>query len=74
MLAALGLAGMLAGVGNWWNVGIGVVGAILFAEHWLIRGAMLTGKSDKINLAFFNLNALVSMIFFSFAMVNAYVQ
>jgi 4-hydroxybenzoate polyprenyltransferase len=74
MLAALGLAGVLAGAGSWWNVGIGVVAAILFTEHWLIRGAMMTGKSDKINLAFFNLNALVSMIFFSFAMVNAYAQ
>jgi hypothetical protein len=47
---------------------------ILVSEHWLIRDAMETGKSDKINMAFFNLNALVSIFFFIFSLVDAYVR
>lgn len=74
MIAALLTAGHLAGVGLWWNCGVGAVATILFYEHWIIRGAMVTGTSERINLAFFNMNALVSVVFFLFAVVNTYVR
>ena len=74
MVLALTLVGWVSSVGYWWYLGVVAVGTILCFEHWLIRGAMLTGKSDKINMAFFNLNALVSVLFFLFALVDMYVR
>jgi 4-hydroxybenzoate polyprenyltransferase len=74
MIAALLAAGRMADGGLWWNLGVMAVASILVLEHWIIRGAMVTGKSEKINLAFFNMNALVSVVFFLFAVVNTYVR
>ena len=74
MIIALLTAGRLAETGLWWDAGVGAVAVILFFEHWIIRDAMVTGKSEKINLAFFNLNALVSVLFFFFAAANNYAQ
>lgn len=72
MIVCLFGAAKEIGAGLWWNIGTGVVASILIAEHWIIRDAMVTGKSEKINMAFFNLNALVSVLFFGFALVDFY--
>ena len=74
MVGCLVTAGGVATTGIWWDLGVVAVGLILFYEHWLIRGAMITGTSRRINVAFFNLNALVSVIFLAFSLVDAYVQ
>jgi len=74
MILMLGLSGWISSAGVWWFLGVATVATILFFEHWLIRGAMTTGKSDKINMAFFNLNALVSILFFVFSLVDAYAR
>jgi 4-hydroxybenzoate polyprenyltransferase len=72
MILCLMIAGRGINAGFWWSFGTWVVAGILGAEHWIIRDAMVTGKSDKINMAFFNLNALVSVLFFAFALVDFY--
>jgi 4-hydroxybenzoate polyprenyltransferase len=74
MIFALISAGILSIAGMWWYIGVILVGGILIAEHWVIRDAMHTGHSNKINVAFFNLNAAVSVIFFIFSLVDAYAK
>ncbi len=74
MMVALVFAGMAAGGGIFWYSGVAVVAAILSVEHWLIRDAMRLGTSDKINMAFFNLNAMVSVLFLFFVAVDFYVK
>jgi len=74
MVVSLLCAGLLSIAGVWWYIGVIFVGGILIAEHWVIRDAMHTGHSTKINLAFFNLNAAVSVIFFIFSLVDAYAK
>lgn len=74
MIVTLVFAGMAAGGGIFWYSGVAVVAAILFVEHWLIRDAMRLGTSDKINMAFFNLNAMVSVLFLFFVAVDFYVK
>jgi len=70
MVALLVLAGRLADRGVLYFVGVALVGAILLYEHLLVRDARETGKSRHINLAFFNANAYVSVIFFVFAALD----
>lgn len=53
------LFGVAAGVGPLFYVGIAGVAAILVWEAWLLR----TGDLTKIDLAFFNLNGYVSVLF-----------
>jgi 4-hydroxybenzoate polyprenyltransferase len=72
MIIFLLMAGFVAGVGVFWWLGVATVAGILGVEHWMIRGAMTSGTSDKINAAFFNLNAMVSVVFLLFAALNAY--
>jgi 4-hydroxybenzoate polyprenyltransferase len=72
MVILLFLVGQLISASYWWNAGIIIVSIILTAEHWLIRDAMKSGESQWINTAFFNLNALVSILFFLFALANRY--
>ncbi len=66
-VALLGIAGILAGRGSLFGVGVALVAVILTTEHWLVRGASRDGRSQHINVAFFNLNAYVSVVFFVFA-------
>lgn len=40
-----------------YGIGIGIVGALLAYEHWLVRPDDLT----RVNVAFFNMNAIVSI-------------
>lgn len=51
--------GIAAGMQSAFYVGVGLVAVILVYEAWLLRRGDLT----KINLAFFNLNGYVSVIF-----------
>lgn len=74
MILSLIWVGQMSSVSWAWYVGVGVVATILTAEHWIIRDAMVAGTSNKINVAFFNLNALVSVLFFIFAVVDIYVR
>jgi 4-hydroxybenzoate polyprenyltransferase len=74
MVMLLMFAGWTAEGGIFWYCGVAVVGAILAVEHWLIRDAMRDGTSEKINMAFFNLNAMVSLVFLLFVVVDVYVK
>jgi 4-hydroxybenzoate polyprenyltransferase len=72
MVVCLAWAGQIVGSGAWWFIGVAAVGGVLTYEHWIIRDAMITGTSNKINVAFFNLNALVSIVFCAFAILDFY--
>lgn len=74
MALFLVFAGRAAGSGMFWYSGVAVVALILTVEHWLIRDAMRLGTSEKINVAFFNLNAMVSVLFFLFVAVDHYAK
>ncbi len=51
--------GILSGMGPVFFVGVAAVAGILIYEAWLLR----TGDLGRINLAFFNLNGYVSVLF-----------
>jgi 4-hydroxybenzoate polyprenyltransferase len=70
MTALLALAGILAARQTLYFVGVAVVAAILAYEQWLVRDARHTGSSTNINVAFFNANAYVSVVFFAFCMLD----
>ncbi len=72
MILCLNFAGRDFGAGFLWGLGVVFVALILGFEHWLIRDAMTQGTSKKINVAFFNLNALVSVVFLFFALLDFY--
>lgn len=55
VLVALGLVEADFGVVYW--IGLGVIAAILFTQHWLVRPDDLS----RVNAAFFQVNAVVSM-------------
>jgi 4-hydroxybenzoate polyprenyltransferase len=74
MVITLVFAGHAAGAAVFWYSGVAVVATILSIEHWLIRDAMRLGTSEKINIAFFNLNAMVSVLFLLFVAVDYYVK
>jgi 4-hydroxybenzoate polyprenyltransferase len=74
MIVLLVWAGVASHAGVFWMIGVAFVALILLAEHWMIRDALVTGYSNKINAAFFNLNAGVSVCFFTFALLNVYAQ
>ncbi len=67
MVVVLAVAGQLAGLGWIYDLGVAIVAGILTYEHILVRDARHTGQSKHINVAFFNLNAYVSVVFFIFA-------
>ncbi len=53
------LFGVFAGLGPIFYVGVGAVASILVYEGWILR----TGDLSRIDLAFFNLNGYVSVLF-----------
>ena len=59
MLACLGLALRLAGLGTLSWVALGLVAALLVIEHALVAG----GNLARVNAAFFTLNGVVSLVF-----------
>ena len=62
--------GVVAGVGPLFYVGIAGVAAILVWEAWLLRRGDLT----KIDLAFFNLNGYVSLLFAATVLVDVAIR
>jgi 4-hydroxybenzoate polyprenyltransferase len=74
MVMILSMVGFMDSCGLFWWFGVAIVAVILAYEHWVIREAMTRGTSDKINIAFFNLNALVSVLFFICAALDFYVS
>jgi 4-hydroxybenzoate polyprenyltransferase len=67
MTALLAGAGVLADRGPVYFVGVAGVAALLIYEHVLVRDARHDGRSRNLGVAFFNLNAYVSVVFFVFA-------
>lgn len=74
MIGFLSAVGLLASQSWPYFFGVFVVGSILVAEQWLVREAKITGRSSHIGLAFFNLNAWVSVVFFGFVLLDYWVQ
>ena len=66
MIGLLTVVGEISNRGALYFIGVFVISAILVAEHWLVRDAKKTGKSALIGVAFFNINAWVSVVFFAF--------
>jgi 4-hydroxybenzoate polyprenyltransferase len=63
------LFGIVAGMGPVFYLGLAAVAAILVYEAWLLR----TGDLSRIDLAFFNLNGYVSVLFAAASMVDVLV-
>jgi 4-hydroxybenzoate polyprenyltransferase len=61
-VAAVATAGALAGRGPAWLAGTAILAAVLAAEHWHVSpgGAL---RPERINVAFFNYNAIASVAF-----------
>ena len=70
MVVLLTFVGEVSNRGALYFVGIFIISAILMAEHWLVRDAKKTGKSALIGVAFFNINAWVSVVFFAFVVFD----
>jgi 4-hydroxybenzoate polyprenyltransferase len=65
-IPALALFGWGAGFGWWYFAGVAVAAAILFYEHQLVRADDLS----RVDAAFFNMNAVMSVTVFVFAVVD----
>ncbi len=72
MISFLSLAGYLADMGVWYWFGLSIVAAVLVFEHWLVRDAWREGISSRISAAFFNANAVVSIVFFAFVVLDKF--
>lgn len=66
----LGLGGYFESSGVWYYSGVIFVSALLFAEQVLIRELKTKGHSAMIQKAFFDLNAMVSVIFLFFVIAE----
>ncbi len=60
------LFGLIAGLGVPFYIGTGAIAAILIYEAWLLR----TGDLSRIDLAFFNLNGYVSILFAAATLID----
>ena len=65
MIAILTYVGILASRGPLYYIGVGTIGLILTYEHYLIRGILSGLPSPKLGVAFFNMNAYVSVLYFT---------
>ncbi len=63
-------AGYLAEMSYIYFSGVALVAAILAYQHYMIRDAINDGKSEKIGAAFFNANAMISILFFVMAEID----
>ena len=70
MALLLATVGYISDRGNFYFLGVGSVSLMLVYELWIIRDARFTGKSTKINTAFFKSNAAVSLLFFFFCLLD----
>lgn len=60
----------LQNLGVWYDAGVVAVAATLGFELWLVSDAWTLGYSKRINAAFFNANAAVSLIFLTFCLLD----
>ncbi len=65
-IPALALFGWGAGFGAWYYAGLVAAAGILFYEHQLVRADDLS----KLDAAFFNMNAVMSVTVFAFALID----
>jgi len=65
-IPALALFGWGAGFGIWYFAGVVAAAGILAWEHTLVK----PGNLSKLNAAFFNMNAVMSVTVFVFALVD----
>ena len=70
MALLLVVVGELAAMGPIYFSGVAIISGILIYEHYLIGDVGPTGKSSKMNAAFFTANAWISVIFFLFALAD----
>lgn len=70
MIGLLTSVGTLAGGGAIYYLGVAAVAGILTYEHVLVRDARETGVSKNLGVAFFNVNAYVSVAFLGFAALD----
>lgn len=63
-------AGVSGHLGSIFYGGLAVIAAILFYEHWLVAKRGLS----HINIAFFTLNGVVSILFFCFTMADILIR
>ncbi len=70
MVSCLVVAGWLAGKGEIYFLGILILAILLAFEHWLIRGTDEQGQSKWIGVAFFQVNAMVSILFLLITVVD----
>lgn len=73
MVGLLTIVGEISNRGGLYFAGIFVISAILIVEHWLVRDAKKTGKSALLGVAFFNINAWVSVVFFAFVALDYWI-
>jgi 4-hydroxybenzoate polyprenyltransferase len=66
MMALLLLLHQTMGLGGFFLVGLGTTTALLFYEHWLLRG----GDLSKLDMAFFNMNGYISINIFVFTLID----
>lgn len=64
--------GWIGDFGFVYFIGCMIIFGILAIEHWLVRDAYHSGHSKNFNLAFFNANGWISIIFLSSTMLDVY--
>ena len=64
------LVGMSATLGLIYWIGVGAIAALLLYEHRLVRPDDLT----RVNMAFFNLNAVISVLYLVFTLADLLVM
>ena len=72
MIALLAAAGVMADLHAIYALGVAAVAAILAYEHWIVRDARDTGASTRLNVAFFNANAYVSVVVLAFVLLDLF--
>lgn len=70
MIVCLILVGNIVSSGLIYYLGIFFIASILTLEHWLIRDSSENVRSSSLNYAFFNLNALVSVVYYAFTQLD----
>jgi 4-hydroxybenzoate polyprenyltransferase len=68
-IPALALFGWGAGFGAWYVAGLVLAAGILGYEHQLVK----PGDLSRLNAAFFNLNAVMSVTVFGFALLDVFI-
>lgn len=68
VLVGMGIAFVSLSLGPIWFTAIGVIGCVLAVEHWLVSERDLT----KVNIAFFNMNAIISVVLLLAGTIDAF--